>query len=140
MTSDPAADEFKGWLSRQGEPFESKAGPFFHRHLDDGGVIGAFRADQSHVNGLGIVHGGCLLTLVDYTLFALVKRAMGHGEAVTVSLSSDFIGAGSPNSLIEAHAEVIRATRSIIFARGIVQSNNKPLMMFSGTMKRLEQR
>jgi uncharacterized protein (TIGR00369 family) len=128
---------FAGWDSRGGEPFEDKTGPFFHRALEDGSVVGAFFADASHVNGIGIVHGGCLLTLVDYTLFTVVKRAIGDGEAVTVSLSSEFVGAGAIGDLIEAHAEIIKAGRSMIFARGMVRAAGKPLLSFSGAMKRL---
>ena len=129
---------FASWNSRAGEPYESKAGPFFHRELEDGSVIGAFLADASHVNGIGIVHGGCLLTLVDYTLFTVVKRAIGDGEAVTVSLSSDFIGAGSAGDLIEAHAEIIKAGRSMVFARGMVRTAGKTLLSFAGAMKRVK--
>jgi acyl-coenzyme A thioesterase PaaI-like protein len=128
---------FAGWNSRAGEPFEDKSGPFFHRALDDGSVVGAFVADGSHVNGIGIVHGGCLLTLVDYTMFTVVKRAIGDGEAVTVSLVSEFVGAGAIGDFIEAHAEIIKAGRSMVFARGIVRARGKPLLTFSGAMKRL---
>ncbi len=129
---------FEGWTSRAGEPFEQKSGPFFHRELDDGSVIGAFVANGTHVNGIGIVHGGCLLTLVDYTLFTVIKRAIGESEAVTVSLSSEFLGAGAVGDLIEAHAEIVKAGRSMVFARGIVRTRGKPLMAFSGAMKRLD--
>jgi uncharacterized protein (TIGR00369 family) len=129
---------FEDWTSRAGEPFEQKSGPFFHRELDDGSVIGAFVADGSHLNGIGIVHGGCLLTLIDYTLFTVVKRAIGESEAVTVSLANEFIGAGAVGDLIEAHAEIVKTGRSIVFARGIVRTRGRPLMTFSGAMKRLD--
>jgi uncharacterized protein (TIGR00369 family) len=128
---------FAGWDSRADEPFEDKSGPFFHRVLEDGSVVGAFVADGSHVNGIGIVHGGCLLTLVDYTMFTAVKRATGDGEAVTVSLASEFVGAGAIGDLIEAQAEIIKAGRSMVFVRGIVRAGGKPLLTFSGAMKRL---
>ena len=128
---------FAGWDSRSGEPFEDKSGPFFHRALEDGSVVGAFLADGSHVNGIGIVHGGCLLTLVDYTVFTMVKRAIADSEAVTVSLSSEVVGAGAIGDLIEAHAEIIKIGRSMVFVRGIVRTRGKPLLTFSSAMKRL---
>lgn len=128
---------FADWISRANEPFEHKAGPFFHREQDDGGVIGAFIANESHVNGLGIVHGGCLMTLVDYTLFTAVKRAIGADEAVTISMTNEFSGSGAIGDLIEARAEIVKAGRSMIFARGIVSTRGKPLVIFSGTMKRI---
>lgn len=128
---------FADWISRGSEPFEHKAGPFYYREQDDGSVICAFIADTSHVNGLGIVHGGCLMTLVDYTLFTVVKRAIGADEAVTISLASEFAGSGAVGDLIEAHAEIIKAGRSMIFARGIVRTHGKPLVTFSGAMKRI---
>lgn len=128
---------FADWISRANEPFEQKAGPFFHREQDDGSVIGAFIADESHVNGIGIVHGGCLMTLVDYTLFTVVKRAIGADEAVTISMTSEFSGSGAIGDLIEARAEIVKAGRSMIFARGIVRTRGRPLVIFSGTMKRI---
>lgn len=128
---------FANWISRSGEPFEQKAGPFFHRDQDDGSVIGAFIADTSHVNGIGIVHGGCLMTLIDYTIFTAVKRVIGDDEAVTISLTSEFAGSGSVGDTIEAHAEIVRAGRSMIFTRGIVRTRGKPLVIFSGTMRRI---
>lgn len=128
---------FADWTSRDGEPFEQKAGPFFYREQNDGSVTGAFIADSSHVNGLGIVHGGCLMTLVDYTMFTVVKRAIGADEAVTISLTNEFAGSGVIGDLIEAHAEIVKVGRSMIFARGIVRTRDKPLVIFSGTMKRI---
>ncbi len=67
----------------------------------------------------------------------MVKRAIGDGEAVTVSLSSDFVGSGAIGDLIEAHAEIIKAGRSMVFARGMVRTSGKPLLSFAGAMKRL---
>lgn len=128
---------FSDWVSRVGEPFEDKSGPFFHRALEDGSVIGAFVADGSHGIGIGIVHGGCLLTLVDYTMFTAAKRAIGDGEAVTASLGTEFVGAGSVGDLIEAQAEIIKAGRSMVFERGIVRAPDEPLLIFSGVMKHL---
>jgi acyl-coenzyme A thioesterase PaaI-like protein len=130
-------DIFADWISRANEPFEQKTGPFFHREQGDGSVIGAFIANESHVNGLGIVHRGCLMTLVDHTLFTVVKRAIGADEALTVSMTSEFAGSGAIGDHIEAHAEIVKAVRRMVFARGVVRTRDKPLVIFSGTMKRI---
>lgn len=139
MIVDPTEKTFEDWHSRQGEPFEEKAGPFYYREQDDGSVIGAFRAEHGHLNGIDVVHGGCILTLIDYTLFSLVRCATKGGEAVTVSLANEFVGSGALGDLIEAHAEIVKAGGSLIFVRGLVRCAGKPLAIFSGTMKRLGQ-
>ncbi|MGF7162457.1 uncharacterized protein (TIGR00369 family) [Rhodoligotrophos appendicifer] len=137
MTGGSEAALFEGWQTRPGEPFEDKAGPFFHRELEDGSVVGGFRADRSHLNGIDIIHGGCILTLIDYTLFTLARRATQGGEAVTVSLTTEFVGSASLDDVVEAHAEVIKIGKSLIFARGLVQCRDRPLAMFSCTLKRI---
>ncbi len=129
--------EFAGWETWPGEPFDGRAGPFFHRHDADGGVRCAFRAEQGHTNGLGRVHGGCLLTLADYCMFAVATTHLHDSNLVTATLNSEFVSAGIQGDLIEATGEVIKAGRTMVIVRGIVSVRAKPLLTFSGTMVRI---
>lgn len=132
--------EFAGWTAWTKEPYESKAGPFFHRIETDGRLVSAFRTDNSHTNGIGIVHGGCLMTFADYALFVLCVQHNEGNEAVTVSFNAEFIGACRADSLITCYPEIVKAGRSLIFARGLVKADDKPILSFSGTMMRLMDR
>ncbi len=130
------AGEFAGWSTWLNDPYECHNGPFAHR-ADDGRIRCAFRAEQRHLNGHGSIHGGCLTTFADYCLFAIAARELGDGPAVTLTLNTEFVGAGRQNDLVEGFGEIVKAGRSILFVRGIIQVGVSPLALFSGTIKRL---
>lgn len=130
--------EFAGWSEWLGEPFDQKAGPFYYRDGDDGILAAAFRADTSHTNGLGLVHGGCLFSLADYALFTVAVRRGGGDEIMTVSMSGEFLGAARAGELVAAYPEIVKAGRSMIFARGLLKANDKPVLSFSGAMMRVK--
>ena len=85
--------EFAGWQSWKGsDPFEDQSGPFFFKVLEDGTVHCAFRAERKHMNGGGFMHGGCMLTFADFSLFAFAHKELEGVHSVTVSLNGEFIG------------------------------------------------
>jgi uncharacterized protein (TIGR00369 family) len=128
--------EFAGWWTWTRDNFETHNGPFWHRE-DDGQIRCAFRLDDKHINGSGAVHGGCLMTFADYCLFAISNNVLVDGRGVTLSFSSEFIDAAYKGDLIECTGEVVRAGRSIIFIRGMLTTSGRPLLSFSGTVKRI---
>ncbi|MEO0817316.1 MAG: PaaI family thioesterase [Pseudomonadota bacterium] len=131
--------EFAGWSYWDDEPFEAEtAGPFYFR-LEGDTPVAAFRAERKHMNGAGVVHGGCLLSFADFALFAIASHAMDGAYGLTVALTSEFLSGPKEGALIEARGEVLRAGGSLIFVRGIVSGDGTPCLNFSGTIKRLRQ-
>jgi uncharacterized protein (TIGR00369 family) len=130
--------EFAGWTEWLGEPFDEKAGPFYHRTENGGRLVAAFRANRSHTNGLGLVHGGCLFSLADYSLFTAAVQQAGGDEVVTVSMNGEFIGSARGGDLVVAHPEIVKAGRTMVFARGLLKANDKPVLSFSGAMMRVK--
>jgi len=132
---------FAGWTtwSRGSDPFETAIGPFYFR-AENGEARCVFEPERRHLNGGGTIHGGCLMSFADFALFAIAHKALDGGHAVTLTFSSEFIGAGGLDGLVEARGEVIRATRSVIFVRGTITQSARPLLSFSGTLKKLTQR
>ena len=129
--------EFAGWTEWLGEPFDEKAGPFFHR-TEAGRLVAAFRANRTHTTGLGLVHGGCLFSLADYSLFTAAVQQGGGDEVVTVSMNGEFIGSAREGDLVVAHPEIVKAGRTMVFARGVLKANDKPVLSFSGAMMRVK--
>lgn len=129
--------EFKGWRTWTSDTFLNDTGPFWHRIEPNGAVLCAFRVQPKHLNGLGNVHGGCLMAFVDYCVFAIAKPVL-NGPGVTVSLSGEFLGAAREGELIEANGEVTHAGGSLIFVRGELKSRDRRLFTFSGTIKRIK--
>ena len=132
--------DFAGWWSWSGrDPFEMLIGPFYSRDQDGRGRC-AFRAEPRHMNSLGAMHGGCMLSFADFALFNLSRRERPAGPAVTVNLNGDFVGPGHVGELIEATAEVTRAGRSLTFVRGLLTADGRPMLSFSGVIKAVARR
>ena len=133
--------EWAGWSYWVGgDPYEDLAGPFYFRQEADGAYRCAFRAEKKHMNGGGFMHGGCMLTFADYSLFVIGREALQGGHAVTVSLNGEFVGPANPGDLVEATGEVVRAGGSLVFLRGLISTGGAPMMTFSGVVKRIRRK
>jgi uncharacterized protein (TIGR00369 family) len=130
--------EWDGWFLIRGvDPFEDLTGPFYMREAGDGTRRSAFRVEQKHLNGGGAIHGGCLMTFADFSLFAIGHAALNDMQSVTVSLNGEFVGPAKLGDLVESTGEVVRAGRSMVFIRGMIHCAGEPLLSFSGVVKKL---
>lgn len=132
--------EFEGWGNWPDEPFEAQtAGPFYFR-VDEQGPVAAFRATHKHMNGGGVMHGGCLMTFADFALFAIANEQLDDAYALTVAFTSEFLDGPKEGEYIEARGDVLRAGGSLVFIRGIVTADERPCLNFSGTIKRVRKK
>ena len=128
--------EFAGWQTWETDPFEhGAAGPFYFR-TDEAGPVTAFRAEQKHMNGGNVMHGGCLMTFADFSLFALAHEDEEGVSGVTVAFNAEFLSGAVVGDYIEARGDVLRNGKSLIFVRGIVTAEGRPVLNFSGTIKK----
>ncbi len=131
-----ALAEWAGWYQWAGhDPFEDATGPFYVKR-DERGLVAGFRPGPANCNSHGTIHGGCLMTFGDYALFMISASSDEGMNAVTVTFNSEFVGPARAGQLLEARGEVIRAGRSLVFARGLITADAEPVLAFSGTMKR----
>jgi acyl-coenzyme A thioesterase 13 len=132
---------FAGWMTwgTGSDPFETALGPFCFQ-VDDGRVRCAFQPTRMHKNGSGAIHGGALMSFADFALFAISYKTLQTTQAVTVTCACEFLSAGSADDSIEATGEVLRETRSLVFVRGLVTQVSRPLLAFSGTLKKIAPR
>jgi uncharacterized protein (TIGR00369 family) len=137
---DVTEGEWAGWRMYTTDPFEHLTGPFHCRRDDAGRMICAFRAEARHMNGGGFIHGGCLMTFADYALFCIAEDALKDTGSVTASLNAEFIDAAVAGDLIEATGETVRAGASLVFIRGLVTTAGRPLLNFSGIVKKVRRR
>jgi acyl-coenzyme A thioesterase PaaI-like protein len=137
----PVTDgDWAGWLRWPGtDPFEDHAGPFFARY-DGETLVCGFRPEPKNRNGGGNVHGGALLTFADFSLFMIASEALPEFHGVTASLNAEFVGAGRPGRLLTTRGEVIKAGRSLIFVRGLIDDEGEAVMSFSGVIKKITRR
>jgi acyl-coenzyme A thioesterase 13 len=134
---------FAGWISwgMGQDPYETLVGPFAYRVNDDQTLDIAFQPEHRHLNGAGAIHGGCLMSFADFALFAIAHHSLKAGVmAVTLTCNSEFLGAGDTEGFVIAEGEVLKETGSLIFVRGVLKQRAKPIVAFSGTLKKIKPR
>jgi uncharacterized protein (TIGR00369 family) len=128
---DPAAH---GWVRHETVGFNELIGPLW-RH-DDGerlrfGVVIA----PKHLNRISIVHGGMLATFADQAMGMTARKAHGNKKHATIELSLQFVGSVKLGEFVEAHSEVVRMTRSILFMRTTLVVGARTVATASGIWK-----
>ena len=130
---------FAGWTTwgHGADPYETMLGPFCFK-AENGRAIAAFQPEKRHLNGAGFIHGGCLMSFADFSLFAIAHAQLKEDvNSVTLTMNSEFIAAGDTDGWVQATGDVMRETRSIVFIRGVLTQRDRPLLSFSGTLKKL---
>jgi uncharacterized protein (TIGR00369 family) len=128
--------EWSGWSAwRSPDPFENHVGPLYARRGPDGRTVCGFRVAAKNINGGGSVHGGALLTFADYALFLIAMDEIGDQGAVTVSLHGDFLSGAPEGALLTCRGDVVKAGRSLIAVRGLVDDAGTAVLSFSGVVK-----
>ncbi len=139
------APDHPGWMTWQlSDPtrFNSLFGPFLLRVEDE---LARVRMTPQHVhsNLSNIMHGGALLGFIDIALFA-ASRGFGlleAGTAVTVDLSTQFLGGATVGTPVEAQVELLRETRRLLFLRGLVvqagaDGDEEKIVSFAATIRK----
>jgi acyl-coenzyme A thioesterase PaaI-like protein len=131
--------EWAGWSEwRAKDPFEALTGPYYCRYEEDGRPRTALVAEQRHMNGGRVMHGGALMTFVDYTLFFIMRNALGDDPAVTATCNCEFVGGVLLGDRVEGTGEIVKAGGSMLFGRGLLTVRGEPVLSFSGVLKRFK--
>jgi len=106
--------------------------------LEDGKARVRMFPQRVHSNLQDAIHGGTTLGFIDVSLFA-ASRMFGlieAGTAVTLDLSTQFIGSGRMGEPLDAEVELLRETRRLIFMRGLVVQGDTTVAAFAGTIRK----
>lgn len=116
-------------------PFLEHVGPMYARFRDGEFVLG-FRIEPVHCNPAGTCHGGMMSTLADMLLIlGAAAQADLKRYLTTVSLSTDFVGPAPAGAWLEGRTQVVRVTRSLVFAQGTMTSNGEAVFRCNGIFK-----
>jgi uncharacterized protein (TIGR00369 family) len=108
---DPAAH---GWELVNSAAFGELVGPIWRR--EDGERLRfGFVVAPKHLNRAGNLHGGMLMTLADQAMAMTARKATGGKRHATIELNTQFVGGVRLGEFVEAHPEVVRGTRSVVF-------------------------
>ncbi len=129
-----------GYVARENPrgPFSVTSGPFYDRPVETGRCRG-FRVKPHHCNGLGIAHGGMLMTFADELLGSAVTHSSG-GRALTLRLNADFLSMAREGDWIDGLATVTRMSRSIAFVECRLSVGERTVLMASGVFKMMRGR
>jgi uncharacterized protein (TIGR00369 family) len=144
MNDQPAADAAKafdpaarGWEIVSNTPFGDLVGPIWKREKPE--LRWGFVVEPKHLNRSGNLHGGMLMTFADQSMAMTARAATNVKRHATIELNTQFIGAVKLGQFVEAHAEVTRATRSIIFMAVKMYVDGRVVVSANGIWKVLEE-
>ena len=123
-----------GWVEQPTKAFGTHVGPFYRRDSATGGRMG-FLADDRHGNKRGVVHGGMLATAFDVALGNASWAASEGRPAATVQLAVQYVGALQLGEFATVRPEVVRATRSLVFIRGVMTAGDRVVATADGVWK-----
>jgi uncharacterized protein (TIGR00369 family) len=85
---------------------------------------------------VGICHGGMLATFADMTLAIGANHAASLARFLpTISLACDFLAPARLGSWVEGRAQVLRVTRTLVFAQCLISADGSPAVRSSGVLK-----
>ncbi|HRI19266.1 MAG TPA: PaaI family thioesterase [Burkholderiaceae bacterium] len=112
-------------------------GPLYIRK-QAGTVQLGFRVEERHANPMAICHGGMMASFCDMLLPIAtlhMRREIGPRFLPTVSLQIDYLAPAPVGSWVEGETQVLRVTRTMIFAQGLVTADGEPVARASGILK-----
>ena len=146
--SDPASDQVSDQDSAAAPPegfsriaagsgFIAVNGPLYLRQ-GDGAPLFGFRVEARHCNPMGICHGGWMASFCDMLLplsAHLLVPEIGRRFLPTISLQLDYLAPSPLGAWVQGEAQVLRHTRSMVFAQGLVTADSVPVARCSGILK-----
>jgi len=134
--------EHPGWLTwqmRDDTRYNSQIlGKMLVRAEGNGQARVRMFPEHRHSNMSGNLHGGTVLGFIDVALFGAARMfgIVDVGPAVTVDLSTQFIGAGRIDIPLDAEIELLRETGRLLFLRGLIVQEEVRIAAFSGTIRK----
>lgn len=128
-----------GWKVRPGKNFNTFVGPYYEWEGGDSMRAG-FVTDDRHGNKRGVTHGGMIATSFDVALGNAAWSAAEGQRCATVQLTIQYVGALHLHEFAEVTVELVRATRSLVFLRGVMVANGRMVATADGVWKILKWR
>ncbi|SHH00343.1 acyl-CoA thioesterase [Thermosyntropha lipolytica DSM 11003] len=111
-------------------PFYNLIGINLER-IEKGHAVLSVWPKEDHLNPLGMVHGGLVVTLADAAMGNAI-RSMGI-KGVTADITVSFISPPPLGVKIEAEGRVLKAGQNLIFAEAEVWAEKKLIAKSQGT-------
>jgi uncharacterized protein (TIGR00369 family) len=117
-----------------GGEFLKAVGPMYGR-WDGERVRLGFRVEDRHGNVARAGHGGMLATFADMQMAVVTHYQWpdiaGH-MFPTISMTTDFVAPAPMGAWVEGTADVIRATKTLVFLQGTATVEGATILRFNG--------
>jgi uncharacterized protein (TIGR00369 family) len=133
---DPAAHGWQAIVNHTA--FGDLVGPIW-RIEENGQPRFGFIVAPKHLNRAGNLHGGMLMTLADQSMAMTARQVTGARRHATIELNTQFVGGVRLGEFVEAHPEVVRATRSVVFMAVRMFVGDRIVLSANGIWKILEE-
>jgi len=120
-----------------GGAFMMHNGPFYGK-LEGNRLLFGFRVQERHCNPMKNCHGGMLASFADMLMpcAALYQETVPERRFMpTISLQVDYLSPAPLGAWVQGEADVLRSTRNMLFAHGLVRADGVMAMRVSGVFK-----
>jgi uncharacterized protein (TIGR00369 family) len=120
-----------------GGEFMAVNGPLYVRLVEGRAQLG-FRVLARHTNPMNNCHGGMLASFGDMLLPVCIHRQsaeVGLRFLPTISLQIDYLAPAPLGAWVQGEADVLRVTRTMVFAQGVAQADGAAVIRVSGIFK-----
>jgi uncharacterized protein (TIGR00369 family) len=126
--NEPISDDFSLW--HPSSPFMAYMAALGNLYRNDAGNVLALRVQDAHTNMHNIAHGGLLATLADCALGSYIAKEAA-ASVVTVRMSVDYLNGVKPGDWLEAHVQIEKKGRRLIYASCSLQVGAKMMLKAS---------
>ncbi len=139
MSQPPAPDDYQ-FIDRN-SAFSDLTGPYYAKAQDGVHQGLGLRIQEKHLNKLRVAHGGVLMTLADNAFGDALLNSYDHPVSfVTVSMNTEFLRPARLDDWVEAHVQVLRKGRRMLFADCMLTIEGQRVMHASAVMALVEPR
>ena len=133
----PDADGFYGWTF-PGEGFNAYLGRMLSHAEGEATARIRIPTGPSRSNVQGMVHGGFLLGFLDQAIFVgpVSMGRLPFAGAVTLGVSTQFIGGGKLDQPLDCIVEIVRETGRLMFLRGHMEQGDHLVLTFQATLSK----
>lgn len=116
--------------------FMDQNGPLYSRQEDGRFVLG-MRIEERHCNPRHVGHGGWLMTFADMVMPMAAHHhpQIGRKFLPTISLTTDFLAPAPLGSWLTGRTNVLRVTRNMVFAHGLISADDNLIARVNGIFK-----
>lgn len=121
--------------------FSDLTGPYYGKQPGGATFSMGMLIEEKHINSLGVVHGGALMTLADNAVGDAAEEALNEPDSlVTVSMNSEFLNPAKLGDWVEAQARVLKKGGRLVFVDCLLSAGGKPILHASAVMARVNRK